>query len=73
MQRKFLFKCAAVALALGLLVGGCGSSKKDGNVIKIGALAESTGSNDSYGTAILNGMRLAVKEINEKGVLGKKL
>ena len=73
MQGRFLWKCAAVAMALGLLVGGCGSSKKDSKVIKIGALAESTGSNGSYGTAILNGMRLAVKEVNEKGVLGKKL
>lgn len=73
MQGRFLFKCAAVAMALGLLMGGCGSDKKDSKVIKIGALAESTGSNGSYGTAILNGMRLAVKEINDKGVLGKKL
>lgn len=70
---KFLLKCAAMVMAVGLLVGGCGSSKKDSNVIRIGALAESTGSNGSYGTAILNGMRLAVKEVNEKGVLGKKL
>lgn len=73
MQGKFLFKCAALAMSVGLLMGGCGSDKKDSKVIKIGALAESTGSNGSYGTAILNGMRLAVKEINEKGVLGKKL
>lgn len=73
MRGKFLLKCAAMAMAVGLLVGGCGSSKKDSNVIRIGALAESTGSNGSYGTAILNGMRLAVKEVNEKGVLGKKL
>ena len=40
MQGRFLWKCAAVAMALGLLVGGCGSSKKDSKVIKIGALAE---------------------------------
>ena len=37
MQGKLLFKCAAVAMALGLLVGGCSSSKKDNKVIKIGA------------------------------------
>ena len=35
MQGKFLFKCAALAMAVGLLVGGCGSNRKDSKVIKI--------------------------------------
>ena len=73
MQFKYLCKCIALTLTVGLLLAGCNGKQADNNVIKIGALAESTGSNSSYGTAIINGMRLALKEVNEKGVLGKKL
>lgn len=73
MQIKSLCKCIALTLTAGLLLAGCGGKQQESSVIKIGALAESTGSNSSYGTAIINGMRLAVKEVNEKGVLGKKI
>lgn len=73
MQMKSWCKCIALTLTASLLLAGCGAKQQERDVIKIGALAESTGNNSSYGTAIINGMRLAVKEVNEKGVLGKKL
>ena len=64
-------------LSMSMLMAGCGGggSKKDaGNTIKIGVVSELTGPNASYGTSVVKGMKLAVKEINEKGgVDGKKI
>ena len=63
-------------LSMSMLMTGCGGgAKKDaGNTIKIGVVSELTGPNASYGTSVVKGMKLAVKEINEKGgVDGKKI
>ena len=64
-------------LSMSMLMAGCGGggSKKDaGNTIKIGVVSELTGPNASYGTSVVKGMKLAVKEINDKGgVDGKKI
>ncbi|MDR3588246.1 MAG: ABC transporter substrate-binding protein [Negativicutes bacterium] len=55
-----------------MLVSGCGNSGS--NEIKIGALFELTGGQSAFGTSSLNGVSLALKEINAKGgLLGKKL
>lgn len=64
-------------IAISLFVAGCtaGSVPADqGDTIKIGANFELSGPVSSYGKAELDGVNLAVKEMNEKGgVLGKKL
>ena len=63
-------------LSMSMLMTGCGGgAKKDaGNTIKSGVVSELTGPNASYGTSVVKGMKLAVKEINDKGgVDGKKI
>jgi len=67
------------AMLTAVLATGCGnnagnSAGSDGDTIKIGADLELTGGQASYGTSVLKGAELAVKEINDAGgVLGKQL
>ena len=66
------------ALAATLLVGGalagCGGSGADSNEIKVGADFEMTGNVANYGSATLDGLKLAIDEVNEAGgVDGKKI
>ena len=76
-MRGKLFKTITAAIcAAGLMLTGCGgdSTKSGGDTVKIGAIAELTGANASYGTSMMRGIKLAVKEINAAGgVNGKKL
>ena len=53
---------------------GCGGGSKgaDGDNIKVGGLLEMTGGSASFGISGKNGIDLALKKINEKGVLGGK-
>lgn len=53
---------------------GCGGGSKgaDGDTIKVGGLLEMTGGSASFGISGKNGIDLALKKINEKGVLGGK-
>ena len=54
---------------------GCGeggSKGADGDTIKIGGVLEMTGGSASFGISSKNGIDLALKKINEKGVLGGK-
>jgi len=65
---------AAAICATSLLMTGCGSDKAAGDTIKIGAIDEMTGGNDSYGTSMMRGFNMAVKEINANGgINGKKI
>ncbi|WP_379139134.1 ABC transporter substrate-binding protein [Paenibacillus sp. sgz500958] len=73
-------KIGAIILATVLtavLATGCGNNSGNSaasDTIKIGADLELTGGQASYGTSVLKGAELAVKEINDAGgVLGKKL
>jgi len=72
-------KLIAVTTVLTMAVGMVGCSKDagsgaSGDTIKIGANFEMTGSVAAFGQSQLNGIKLAVKEINDKGgVLEKKL
>ena len=52
--------------------GGGGSKGADGDTIKIGGVLEMTGGSASFGISSKNGIDLALKKINEKGVLGGK-
>lgn len=71
---KLLSVLAAGAIFMGALTGcgGGGSKGADGEAIKIGALLEMTGGSASFGISSKNGIDLALKKINEKGVLGGK-
>ena len=70
---KLLFVLAAGAVLMGALTGcGGGSKGADGDTIKVGGLLEMTGGSASFGISGKNGIDLALKKINEKGVLGGK-
>ena len=75
MKCKNFFKTMAAAIcAASLLMTGCGSDKATGDTIKIGAIGEMTGGNASYGTSMMRGFNMAVKEINANGgINGKKI
>ena len=72
---KMLKKAASVALASALVVsmaacgsnGGSDSGSSDATTFKIGGIGPTTGDNAIYGTAVKNGIQLAVDEINEAG------
>lgn len=70
---KLLSVLAAGAVLMGALTGcGGGSKEADGDTIKVGGLLEMTGGSASFGISGKNGIDLALKKINEKGVLGGK-
>lgn len=70
---KMLKKAASVALASALVLSmaACGSDKgassRDSDKFYIGGIGPTTGDNAIYGTAVKNGIQLAVDEINEAG------
>ncbi len=71
---KLLSVLTAGALFAGVM-SGCGSDSKSssgGDTIKIGGVLEMTGGSASFGISSKNGIDLALKQINEKGVLGGK-
>ena len=66
-MKRFLLLAGICFLAL-----AC--TKKESNVIKIGAAGQLTGPEAVFGSDMLNGVKLAVDEWNAKGgVLGKKI
>ena len=74
MRGKLLATAISAMLAVSVVASGCGGGSKASDEIKIGVVGEMTGSNATYGTSMVNGMKLAVKEINDKGgVNGKKI
>lgn len=70
---KLLSVLVAGAVFMSALTGcGGGSKGADGDTIKVGGLLEMTGGSASFGISGKNGIDLALKKINEKGVLGGK-
>lgn len=70
---KLLSVLAAGAIFMGALTGcGGGAKGAEGDTIKVGGLLEMTGGSASFGISSKNGIDLALKKINEKGVLGGK-
>ena len=60
-------------MLMGGVLAGCGS-QADSNEIKVGANFEMTGNVANYGAATLDGLKLAIDEINDAGgVDGKKI
>lgn len=70
---KLLSATSAGVLMMGALAG-CGGGSDSGSAkdIKIGANLEMSGGSASFGISSKNGIDLALKKINEKGVLGGK-
>ena len=70
---KLLSVLAVGAMFMSALTGcGGGSKGADGDTIKVGGLLEMTGGSASFGISGKNGIDMALKKINEKGVLGGK-
>lgn len=73
-KKKLAGILLSVSLAAGVLAG-CSDSEKsgsDGDTIKIGANLELTGGGASYGQSVVEGMELAIGELNKEGIDGKK-
>ena len=76
---KMLKKAASIVLASAMVVSlaACGSSNDKGSsadtdTFKIGGIGPTTGDNAIYGTAVKNGIQLAVDEINAAGGINGK-
>ena len=78
-MKKVLAVLLAAATTMALFAGcgstgGTGGSAAGGDTIKIGAIGPLTGDLSVYGVATMNGIRMAVEEINANGgVLGKQI
>ncbi|MBP2642361.1 MAG: hypothetical protein H6Q67_248 [Firmicutes bacterium] len=72
-KKVLVVALGVIAMMIAMLVAGCGGAST-ANEIKIGVDAELTGGVASYGQSAVNGIKLAVKEINANGgVNGKQL
>ncbi|MBB6445763.1 ABC transporter substrate-binding protein [Bacillus benzoevorans] len=78
-KRKLNAIFMSLMLSAGLLAA-CGTKddsaaggKADGDTIKVGVNLELSGNVASYGSAINDGIKLAVDEINKEGIDGKKI
>ena len=59
---------------LGSIFAGCGGEEASSDEIKVGANFEMTGNVANYGSATLDGLKLAIKEVNDAGgINGKKI
>ena len=79
MTKKVPFFVLALMI-LSLVVAGCGGGEKKAeapavaNDIKVGANFELTGGQATFGQSSLNGVKMAIKEVNAAGgVIGKQL
>ena len=84
-RRKLLSLLLALSMAFGLTACGggesasgaseeAGDSAGSGDTILLGTISPNTGNLAAYGTAIMNGVNLAVEEINAAGgVLGSQI
>ena len=73
-NRVFWAMCAMVLLAVGIGIVGCRRAQKDQPSIKIGAILSLTGRGSQYGKASLQGIQIAVDEVNKAGgIRGRKI
>ena len=67
----------SLSLAAGILAGCSGDKGNDsgsnGDTIKVGVNLELSGNVASYGQSMLEGIELAVEEVNKEGIDGKKI
>ena len=67
MKSKKLSLVLAMLLVLTAVLSGCGAKEEAASVIKIGAMGPLTGDYSMYGTSVVEGAKLAAKEINAAG------
>ena len=74
-KKSLKIAAAAIGVALmGTVFAGCGGDSAKSDEIKIGANFEMTGNVANYGSASLDGLKLAIKECNDQGgINGKKI
>lgn len=72
-MRKFLGKTLLLSSLLIPSVVGQSHAQEKETEIKIGTVFAMTGGIATYGQESLNGIKLALKDINKNGVLGKKI
>ena len=75
-SKSLKLMAAAVGVALmGSVFAGCGGSGSGASdEIKVGANFELTGNVANYGSASMDGLKLAIKECNDAGgIIGKKI
>ncbi len=73
-MRKSVLRCLTLALALGVSEGA--SAFMDEGTIRVGHVGILTGPGVDYGTQVLNGLKIAIEEVNGSGgvtVAGKKV
>ena len=73
-MKKILCFVLAAAMALSLAACGNGSNgnASDGNTIKVGVIANTTGDSSQYGIAVSQGAKLYIKQLNEEGGINGK-
>lgn len=57
MRGKLLATAISAMLAVSVVASGCGGGSKASDEIKIGVVSEMTGSNATYGTSVVNGIK----------------
>lgn len=73
-KKKFAIVLFSVILLFSVVVGCSSETSTSEDVVKIGFLGAKTGNHAIFGLGTLNGMEMAVEEVNANGgVLGKKL
>lgn len=78
-MKKVLLVIMSMVLVLGML-SGCksstasnGGNSENSDTIKVGLNYELTGGGATYGQGLVDGIELAIEEVNEEGILGKKI
>lgn len=73
-MKKILCFVLAAAMALSLAACGNGSNgnASDGNIIKVGVIANTSGDSSQYGIAVSQGAKLYIKQLNEEGGINGK-
>lgn len=71
-MKKWMVLALAVAMVMSMALTGCGENGGEGETIKIGVNYELSGAVATYGQSSVDGIQLAIDEINAAGGVGGK-
>lgn len=71
-MKKWMALALAVAMVMSMALTGCGGNDEGGETIKIGVNYELSGAVATYGQSSIDGVQLAIDEINAAGGVGGK-
>lgn len=71
-MKKWMVLALAVAMVMSMALTGCGENGGEGETIKIGVNYELSGAVATYGQSSIDGVQLAIDEINAAGGVGGK-